>query len=310
MHSFPGAPLRPALSIHFAGAPIQIVAFIYLNLLTPVVIHPLLFTYRITQWWLKGVLPCGNDAHGSKLWTIKSLMVLLRKCNNGKNTWKQSVFSTCLLNNYHEVSAREGLDESLNLLTFAFVQDMLACNSILSLPSRTTRVGAVFPWRLLDQAGDDCWDNCINLPQRETWAIEWINVFTEVAEKTPEEPRSRRLHGSCSACPCLSSSQPGGPANATSGPSTRFAQLCFQACSCSSGEWGENSSNRPQNLLSSWMPYKANPSHYSTVKLSLKFMCFGGFFWFWGIFWCVCVCGYTQSGFAPKSRSCIWRPAT
>lgn len=48
MHSFPGAPLRPALSIGFAGAPIQIVTFIYLNLLTPVVIHPLLFTYRIT----------------------------------------------------------------------------------------------------------------------------------------------------------------------------------------------------------------------------------------------------------------------
>lgn len=176
-------------------------------------------------------------------------MVLLRKCNNGKNTWKQSIFSTCLLNNYHKVSAREGLDESLNPLTFAFVQGTLACNSILNLPSPMTRAGAVLPRRLLDQARDDCRDNCINLAQRETWAMERLNVFTEVAEKPPEEPRSRRLHESCSACPCLSSSQPGGPAKATSGPSTRFAQLCFQAFSCSSGEWGENSSNGPQSLL-------------------------------------------------------------
>lgn len=50
---------------------------------------------------------------------LKSLMVLLRKCNNSRYTWRQSgFFSTCFLNNYCEVGAREGFDESPNLLTF------------------------------------------------------------------------------------------------------------------------------------------------------------------------------------------------
>lgn len=44
MHSFLGAPLRPALSRDFTGTPIHTVVFIYPNLWTPVVIHPLLFT--------------------------------------------------------------------------------------------------------------------------------------------------------------------------------------------------------------------------------------------------------------------------
>lgn len=44
MHSFLGAPLRPALSMDFTGAAIHTLVFIYLNLSTPVVIHPLLFT--------------------------------------------------------------------------------------------------------------------------------------------------------------------------------------------------------------------------------------------------------------------------
>lgn len=59
-------------------------------------------------------------AHGSKLWTIKSLLVLPVKSNNGKYTWKQSIFSTCFLNNFLKVSAREGLGGSLNPLILGF----------------------------------------------------------------------------------------------------------------------------------------------------------------------------------------------
>lgn len=39
MHSFFGAPLRPALSMDFTGAPIHTVVFLNLNYRTPVVIH-------------------------------------------------------------------------------------------------------------------------------------------------------------------------------------------------------------------------------------------------------------------------------
>lgn len=153
------------------------------------------------------------------------------------------------LNSSHKVSAREGLDESLNHLQSLYKVGWLTIAS-----STFLRVGfkwkQCFHWKLLGWGRDDFWDKCIHLLQREIWGTERLNVFPEVAEKSSAEPRSPRLHWGCSADSwvswallCMSGK----------GHFWSFNMLhsvfCFQACSCSFDQWGQNACNRPENLL-------------------------------------------------------------